>query len=97
MRSLDLVAHAPVAEKTFRIFRATPRRTAAQNAARFIARIGERVIGFRRVRYAGQAMVAVNFYGTTPRPRIKTGRAKVWSAERPNDALSVKTAYDARH
>ena len=70
------VALGAAEPRSFRIFRATPRRTAAQNAARFIARIGERVIGFRRVTYDGRPMVAVNFFGANPAPRVKLARAK---------------------
>lgn len=63
-------------ERTFRIFRATPRRSAAQNAARFIVRIGERAIGFRRVRYDGAEMIAVNYFGSNPRPVIRLQPAR---------------------
>ena len=70
------------AARTFRIFRSTPRRTAAQNAARFIARIaarGELPLNFRRVTYDGRPMVAVNYLGNPARPVVRCARARRWS------------------
>ena len=92
------IAVPVAAPKTFRYFRATPRRTARQNAARFIARIGERVIGFRSNRFDGRECIAVNYYGEVPNRRpFKLARCKRWSAERPRDNESVLTSWQVRN
>ena len=96
-RQRNLALSLPCPERTFRYFRATPRRTARQNAARFIARIGERVIGFRSNRFDGREMIAVNYYGEVPSSRPRLSRVKRWSAERPRDNESVLRVWETRN
>jgi hypothetical protein len=94
MTMLDLAARAPrtlaryvthaTPERTFKIFRATPRRTARQNAARFIARLaarGEMPLNWREVVYDGQKMIAVNYLGAVSRQPVRCDRqkSKRWS------------------
>lgn len=48
----------PARARTFRVFRPSPRRTAAQRAARFILHVGARFIDVQVREYG----VAVNYY-----------------------------------
>jgi hypothetical protein len=75
------------AERSFRIFRATPRRSAIENARRFVQKIGllenvapdgsrGRAYDAHPVTYDGQEMIAVNYLGKVPVKRVKLAPAK---------------------
>jgi hypothetical protein len=73
--------------RTFRIIKPSARRTAKQNAARFmVARGGkdgfegfvrDRLIDVHMCRYDGMDCVAINYFGGNPRPRVALAPAKV--------------------
>lgn len=83
-RTMRRYVTAMTPERTFKIFRATPRRSARQNAARFIARLaarGECPLNFRSVTYDGKPMIAVNYLGAVAREPVRCDRrlSKRWS------------------
>lgn len=79
--------------RTFRYFRATPRRAAKQNAALFIARCAQRgvvLLGFRVTKYDGQERVAVNYIGANPRPVVRTQRMRRFRVTETGERVEMK-------
>lgn len=91
-----VVRRSPVVDvswpRTFRYFRATPRRTAKQNAARFIGRCGANgtvLLGFRVTRYDGEERVAVNFIGKPQPSRPKLSRMRRFRVTETGERVEI--------